>query len=288
MPEVSGIEAARWILAKPQYANIPILAMTAHAMVGDKDSSLQAGMKDHLVKPIVAEAFYAALQKWLPDSANRKPEEAEMPPSPVSGVGQELVLPGVNYAKGVAKVMQDHALFRRLLGQFYVQNENVISKMEVLLQADDLQAVADIVHNIKGVAGNLGMEKLYFSAVSLERCLKENSFFANESLGRFQSDLEEVLFGLKALNGKVLPKNMVALTDDNRQQVLAMLRDIEDKIDVDVVAVQKVLDAVGEILVGSKYHQKVDSCLDKQMHFDSEGLRQALAALRESLELQDE
>ncbi len=65
MPDMDGLAAAAEIRKNPRFDGIPILAMTAHAMSGDRELSLAAGMNDHVTKPIDPEALYAAIDKWL-------------------------------------------------------------------------------------------------------------------------------------------------------------------------------------------------------------------------------
>lgn len=65
MPVLDGLEATKIIRSYPRYANIPIIAMTARAMAGDRERSLEAGMNDHITKPIVTDELYAVLKKWL-------------------------------------------------------------------------------------------------------------------------------------------------------------------------------------------------------------------------------
>ena len=65
MPVLDGLEATKRIRGYSQFANIPIIAMTARAMAGDKERSLEAGMSDHITKPIVTEELYAVLKRWL-------------------------------------------------------------------------------------------------------------------------------------------------------------------------------------------------------------------------------
>ncbi len=65
MPEMDGLTAAKEIRKNPRYADLPILAMTAHAMAGDRELSLNVGMNDHVTKPIDPDALYAAIRRWL-------------------------------------------------------------------------------------------------------------------------------------------------------------------------------------------------------------------------------
>ena len=71
MPEMDGLEAARHLRADPRYQDLPIVAMTAHAMSGDRELSLEAGMNDHITKPINLSELFSTLARWLPDRARR-------------------------------------------------------------------------------------------------------------------------------------------------------------------------------------------------------------------------
>lgn len=65
MPVMDGLSAVRAIRSRDEYADLPVIAMSAHAMSGDSEKSLEAGMNDHLTKPIDPTALCSALQKWL-------------------------------------------------------------------------------------------------------------------------------------------------------------------------------------------------------------------------------
>jgi CheY-like chemotaxis protein len=69
MPVMDGISAAREIRKKERFKDLPIIAMTAHAMAGDREKSLEAGMNDHITKPIDVKALYAALSRWIRPAA---------------------------------------------------------------------------------------------------------------------------------------------------------------------------------------------------------------------------
>ncbi len=75
MPEMDGLTATRTIRQEARFNHLPIIAMTAHAMEGDRQRSLDAGMQDHLTKPIHLEALYAALLRWIA----RAPTQARAP-----------------------------------------------------------------------------------------------------------------------------------------------------------------------------------------------------------------
>ncbi|UQZ90401.1 hypothetical protein C4J81_14775 [Deltaproteobacteria bacterium Smac51] len=71
MPEMDGLEATRQLRIKPEFANLPVVAMTAHAMSGDRELSLEAGMNDHVTKPINLPELFSTLVRWIPTRENR-------------------------------------------------------------------------------------------------------------------------------------------------------------------------------------------------------------------------
>jgi signal transduction histidine kinase/DNA-binding response OmpR family regulator/ABC-type amino acid transport substrate-binding protein len=96
MPEMDGLTATRAIRALPGYEELPIVAMTAHAMSGDRDLSLAAGMNDHITKPINLDALFAALNKWIKVPMGDILGDIKGVDGEGTGVGPEGIEAGVN------------------------------------------------------------------------------------------------------------------------------------------------------------------------------------------------
>ncbi len=137
--------------------------MTAHAMAGDEQKSLDAGMNGHVTKPIDPDQLFATLQKWIKPVAERtafktcrfrralwmRIREArwktELPES----------LPGFDLAAGLARLMGNKRLYRKLLLDFGANYGGVASEIREALEAGDFEQAHSLVHNLKGLAGNL-------------------------------------------------------------------------------------------------------------------------------------
>jgi len=125
MPEMDGLTATRNIRALdlPWAATVPIVAMTAHAMAGDRETSLEAGMDDHITKPIDPAQLLASLVAWIPP-ADRPLPQGFVPRSTTreTALRQDELplagLPGINVKSGLAKVSGNRSLYRKLLGKF--------------------------------------------------------------------------------------------------------------------------------------------------------------------------
>jgi HPt (histidine-containing phosphotransfer) domain-containing protein len=157
--------------------------MTAHAMTGDEDKSLEAGMNDHVTKPIDPDQLFATLQKWIKPSEQRtqiqQPEvSAERPkPEQVAPAEEELPesLSGFDLAAGLERLQGNKRLYRKLLLDFGAKYKGVAGEIRESLDAKDLKQAHSLVHNLKGLAGNLSAENLLTASVELEKLVKGES-----------------------------------------------------------------------------------------------------------------
>ncbi|MBW2516940.1 MAG: response regulator [Deltaproteobacteria bacterium] len=181
MPVMDGYAATREIRnLKSEIRNVPIIAMTAHAMAGDEEKSLAAGMNGHVTKPIDPDQLFGELQKWIGSPQERaKDTPADISaPEPSAGVSkpesQELpeTLPGFELAEGLNRLQGNQTLYRKLLLDFGVKYTEVAADIQKALAAGNLKQAHSLVHNIKGLAGNLAATELQAAAVEFEKLIK--------------------------------------------------------------------------------------------------------------------
>jgi CheY-like chemotaxis protein len=161
-------------------SGIPIIAMTAHAMSGDHEKSIAAGMNDHITKPIDPVQLFGALAKWIgPREGARKPSEtatfqtglqANEPAPPQQSL--PAALPEFDLAEGLQRLMGNRALYRKLLVNFANQYAQAGADIRKALDAGDFERAHGLVHAIKGVAGNLAARDLQQQSAALERLVK--------------------------------------------------------------------------------------------------------------------
>ena len=181
MPVMDGYTATREIRnLKSEIRNVPIIAMTAHAMAGDEDKSLQAGMNGHVTKPIDPDQLFATLQKWLQPTIKRM--TAQKPVDSVeAAVGEKLLsteyelpesLPGFDLSDGLKRLQGNKRLYRKLLINFSADYRSTANDIRIAIDSKDFEQAHSLVHNLKGLAGNLAATDLQAAAVVLEKLVK--------------------------------------------------------------------------------------------------------------------
>jgi CheY-like chemotaxis protein len=186
MPVMDGYTATceirKWEggMRKEGTSSIPIIAMTAHAMSGDHEKSIAAGMSDHVTKPIDPEKLLGTLAKWRgPRDAVQKPAEA----SPAAtgthakepGPHEKTLpdeMPEFDLADGLQRLMGNRELYRKLLVNFATQYAQAGVDIRKALDVRDFEQAHGMVHAIKGVAGNLAAKDLQVQSAALEKLVK--------------------------------------------------------------------------------------------------------------------
>ncbi len=169
MPEMDGFEAARRLRAEPRFAALPIIAMTAHALAEERQRCLDAGMNDHVSKPIDPVGFLRTLAHWGV-RAGDVPVALVDPPAEISAAFPAI--PGLDIAAGLARVNAKVDIYWQILAQFAQNNAAAGEELNAALTAGDREKLAALIHAIKGVAGNIGAAGLHAQAAALEADLR--------------------------------------------------------------------------------------------------------------------
>ncbi len=207
MPEMDGFEATTQLRALEQFRELPILAMTAHAMADDRQKSLDQGMNDHVTKPIDPPELFAALLRWIPARAGDESADiggevtasSDTPADSLTGASaaaadQSLpeTLPGIDMVAGLYRVAGNRTLYKNLLCKLYENYHNADEQLRELLEKQERPNAQILAHSIKGVAGNVGATDLQAAAAAVEAPLKEGRDIEEAVL----ADFSTVLAGL--------------------------------------------------------------------------------------------
>ncbi len=236
MPVMDGLTATAKIRSMPDCQAVPILAMTANAFEEDRRKCIEAGMNDHLVKPVEPEILYKCLIKWLPV---RKPQldhkQVAQSDERKDPVRHTIVAPdvqnrlkvlrqvdGLNVETGLRILGGDASVYLRLIQQFAQKCQADTDYIVSQNAAENYPSILQTVHSIKGVAGNLGAIKIQELAADLEQAVRIGSGKA-----QFEKQIDNFVNALSSFVA-ALPKagyapERIKKGVDNRDQVDAIL-----------------------------------------------------------------
>ena len=194
MPVMDGLTATLEIRKQAQWAELPIVAMTANAMAGDRDRCLAAGMNDHVAKPIDPDDLWAKLLRWIkyrnPVLTQEEPANAAKlsgtPPGKPSA-SSFAAIPGLDVARGVRLAMDRDALYLSILGKFITGQTNFIKLMDAALEKSDWLTAERLVHTLKGGAAQIGANDIKDRAGKFEEAIRQRL-----PLTTLQTSLKEV------------------------------------------------------------------------------------------------
>jgi signal transduction histidine kinase len=205
MPEMDGFEATRLIRMDNKYQTLPIIAMTAHAMQGDRQKCLDAQMDDYLTKPIDVDKFFTLLKKWL---GNNTEELATSINNVKKDINTKAIiydsdftkLKSINLKKALLRVRGNKELLLRLLINFKNQEFDMAKKIEVAILQKKQEFAKELVHSLKGESGTLEANRLFLACKNLESKLFEKDHQKqNEYLIDVSDALNEVLQDISLL-----------------------------------------------------------------------------------------
>jgi len=179
MPELGGHAAARRIRMDHRFAELPIIAMTAHAAAEVREDCLNSGMQDHLAKPINPDEFYRTLARWMKAS---QPAEERGPGAAADSLAghsepdeqaPEVAIAGFATAETLDRLGGDLELFRDILGMVPRVAGESMGKFVASLASGDLEGAAAAAHALRGMATTVGATALAESAEAVERAMRD-------------------------------------------------------------------------------------------------------------------
>jgi two-component system sensor histidine kinase/response regulator len=227
MPIMDGYTATQSIREMKEYNDLPIVAMTADAMVGIKEKCIETGMQDFVTKPIDPDEMFGALVKWI------KPGERAVKDIPIQKptAQAKIELPefiNIDIENGLSRVGGNKKLYAELLEKLYKNNVNVVSEIKTAVQNHEKELSVRLAHTVKGVAGNLGVVELNKAAAELEAELKKDAPVAIErTIAKFDSQLQKVLH---EIGDWISAKKSDVIADDNAELDTSILKQMLDEL----------------------------------------------------------
>jgi PAS domain S-box-containing protein len=228
MPVMDGVEATRRI--REMGIKLPILGMTANAFIEDRQRCIDAGMDDHLPKPVNPEYLYETLSKWIPEkeSAPNMPLHGEHLQSTqlLPLAYENTVLSQINHVAGVTYFGGRLPSYRRMLAIFEQTHSGDFAKLQAELDAGNYGIAERIVHSLKSVSSTLGADSLSMLAQSVEKRIREVKIDAEltSEIVAMSTAFKLVCFEISAMQIDI---NAPALIDVDPEFVQALLGEFE-------------------------------------------------------------
>ncbi len=253
MPVMDGYEASKQIRSDPSFDHIPLIAMTAHAMLREREKCLSLGMNDHVSKPVVPKILHDTLARWcgaLSDvPAN---EKIGVDTEPVTGYES---VEGLNTKIGLMRLAGNVEIYQKLV-QIYWNNQRQAAQLiaNSLGAGDRLQAER-LLHDLKGVSGGIGAEGIYKLSSELEKKVKMGGDEWKESLSNLTQKLDQLMDQLSEClesdhpvaievksepspEVKLIIKKLLALLDDMDADAIQLLAREQEKLSATMDSLQ--------------------------------------------------
>ena len=207
MPVMDGYEATRLVRQHPHLRDLPVIAMTANAMVGDREKVLAAGMNDHIVKPINIEEMFSTLARWVRPAGAAAPAGGSLAgrsvvlPAADARIDPWPDIPGVDSSIGRVGTAGNDTLYRRLLVMFADAQQKFAPTFRAARATGDMVTATRAAHDLKSQAGTIGASEVQLAAAALEEACAHGAAddVIEELLETVALVLGPVITGLQAL-----------------------------------------------------------------------------------------
>lgn len=291
MPVMDGLEATRRIRASDKsYAQLPIIALTAHGLPEDREKSLAAGVNAHLTKPINLAVLTRKIAQFLRAQTHVVEDKQEVAePTPAE---TPVAIYGIDFAQALERMMENKELLEKVLQMFIGQYQEFEQNVNAAIDAGDGELTTRLFHSLKGSTGNISATAIWEQSAELEKSIKDNTLTSDwraqyqEKLTSLCTELSKVIESInqyyenKEINSECKKDSMSSA--DLKRKVEQLKEDIYQDLD----AVQSYLerlqsielpDAVGKELALFEHalqefdYQQMEVCCDGIMAFIDKG-----------------
>ena len=215
MPVMDGYEATRRLRQNPQWALLPVIAMTANALAGDRERSLEAGMNDHLTKPLVVTDLYRMLARWTrasaPPESRAVSAAALSPQTPTAPAPPPQAAARLDVAAALQNMGGLPALYRQVASLFLPDAHGHLAQLHASLKAHDWGSARRAAHTLKGTAATLGAMRLSGCARALElACERQQASAVQQLLADLEQELEHTASALEQYLAQQAPSGVAA------------------------------------------------------------------------------
>jgi polar amino acid transport system substrate-binding protein len=277
MPNMDGLTATKQIRKMGHndsyFEKIPIIALSANALAEDRAKSIETGMDEHISKPIEPEELFEVLNRYINSSAvsvsdnlyneNIKKLKDNVDPSIL------------NYEEILSRIDGNYDTYVKLLKKFVKKYDDVDEFVINLVNNDNLDDAGKKIHEIKGVAGNLGVDKLFKVLATLNYQLREEIKPTNQLLKEFSMVLNETITHIK----DNIDQEESNEKEFDKGRVLEKLSFIESNIDDDIMACGEALNEIEPYVINSLYSDNFKIIQELYDEFDTDTMIEKIIEL---------
>ncbi|MEO5370171.1 MAG: PAS-domain containing protein [Magnetococcus sp. DMHC-1] len=204
MPDMDGFQVARALRMHDDFRLKPIIALTANALSGVVEKCLAAGMNDCITKPIDRDTLFATLSRWVQPVTMADPVPSASQPQRIGSAGETTSigsagkpslarspgdpsltgtadnssldgLVGIDTRTALLRLGGNAQLFRKILSRFRLNHADLLDRVRQELALQHMQSARELVHTLKGMAGNIAATTLYDQVRSVEKAIQQEN-----------------------------------------------------------------------------------------------------------------
>jgi two-component system sensor histidine kinase/response regulator len=215
MPVMDGLEATRVIRADPRWNAVPIVGLTANAMIESRQQCTQAGMVDFVTKPIEPDVLFRVLLQWIAPRQDARTVTRKVAIPDVQE-GLPSAIPGLDQALGLRRVLGIPQRYNSMLRSFAASQGDAVTATRKALHAGDVATASRLIHTLKGLAGNIAAGELQQAAGALEPALASDDARRDALLTSLDSVLARQVAAIQAALPVAAPTSAASGWDPQR------------------------------------------------------------------------
>ncbi|MCO7222933.1 response regulator [Pleionea sp. CnH1-48] len=285
MPVMDGIEAAKKIRALGiHFEKTPIFAMTAHALTGDREKSIDAGMNEHITKPINPSTLFDKISQYMPSDEVSNTLESKDPSANNTETLPEIC--DVDVEDALARVRGNWPALKKILLSFAEQHHDDANKLQNLIENKQIDSAIHLSHTLKGSSANVGANAISRQARKIEASLKSDDHKAALlQLAPLSSSIEKTMNSILLLKDKNDSNEALEELDLAKiQEVKNLLLLLKESMFSDLGRAQDLLKIVLSLCYKSEARVPAESIDEALCQFDFDKTSQRIDQLVEQLE----